>query len=145
MKLTKPLIIAALIAGNLVAWDFAVRAQDSTNTPPPAGQPGGGMRGRGPTVEQLTKALDLTDDQKPKGKAALDDRDQKIKDLRSDASLTSEDRRAKMKTIREDMTATMKEILTADQFAKWQKMMPGRRPGGGAGAPPAATPPPTGN
>ena len=50
-----------------------------------------------------------------------------------------------MKTIREDMTAKMKEILTADQFAKWQKMMPGRRPGGGAGAPPAATPPPTGN
>jgi hypothetical protein len=92
-------------------------------------------------LEQLTKELTLTDDQKPKVKAALEARDQKMKDLRADTSLSQEDRRAKMKTIRDDFTATMKGILTADQFTAFQKMQPaGRGRPGGAGAPPATPP-----
>jgi protein CpxP len=149
MKITKSLIIAALVAGNLVAWDVA-RAQDTkTNTPPPMGQPGGpGGRGmRPPTIEQISEQLALTEDQKPKVKVALDDQQKKMKDLRADTSLSQEDRRTKMKTIRDDSTAKMKEILTPEQFTKYQKMMPaGRNRPGGAGAPPApTTPPPAGN
>ena len=128
MKLTKPLIIAALVAGNLIVWDIAARAQDTqTNTPPPAGQPGGptarGMRSA--TLDRLSKLLNLTEDQKAKVKAVLDDRDQKVKGLRADTSLSPVDRRTKMTAIRSEVTAKMKEILTPDQFAKYQKSGPG--------------------
>jgi Spy/CpxP family protein refolding chaperone len=156
MKSTKTMLMAALAAGALIACSPSMLAQDSTNTPPagaPAGgPPGGGMRRGGPSLEQLTKTLALTDDQKPKVKAALDEMTQKMSELRKDpdfAGLSREDRMAKIKPIRDALTAKMKDILTPDQFAKFQKMGPGMRgnrpPGGApAGTPPAtATPPQT--
>ncbi len=145
------MIIAALIAGNLLACNLALRAAD-TNTPPsapPAGTPPpgprpSGMRG-GPTLEQLTQQLSLTDEQKPKVKAILESRDKKMADVRD---LAPEDRRPKMQSIREETTAQLKAVLTPEQFDKFQKMSPrGHRPGpppgggnpGGANAP---APPP---
>jgi Spy/CpxP family protein refolding chaperone len=152
MKSTKPLLIAALVAGSLFACNTALLAQDSTNTPPPAGAPPaqrplGGMRGgmRGPTIEQLTTNLDLTADQIPKVTAVLDDQKKKMADLMADDSVQGQDRRTKMMDIRTEETAKMKEILTDDQFAKYQKMTQrGRRggAGGGGGNPPPATAPP---
>jgi Spy/CpxP family protein refolding chaperone len=131
MKLTKTLILAALCAGSLFAADTTLRAQDATTNTPPAGAPaGGGMRGRGLNFDQVSKQLELTDDQKPKVKAVLDDMQQKMRDLRNGAdysSLSQDDRRAKMKAIRDDVTTKLKDILTPDQFAKWQKMAPGQR------------------
>jgi Spy/CpxP family protein refolding chaperone len=149
MKSTKTMLFAALAAGVLLAGNSSLLAQDSTNTPPAAAQPaGGGMRGRGPSLEQLSKSLDLTDDQKPKVKAALDEQMQKMGELRKDpdfAGLSREDKMVKMKPIRDDYMAKMKDILTPEQFAKLEKMGPGMRgnrpPGGGAGAPPPAAPP----
>jgi Spy/CpxP family protein refolding chaperone len=141
MKLNKTLTLVALVAGGLFAGSLALQAQDAPTTPPPGGQAGPGARGRGPTLEQLTKELTLTADQTPKVKAALEARDQKMKDLRADTSLSQEDRRAKMKTIRDDFTTAMKGILTADQFTAFQKLQPaGRGRPGGAGAPPATPP-----
>ena len=152
MKSTKIMLMAALAAGALFAGGSSLLAQDSTNTPPagaPAGAPpGGGMRGRGgPTIEQLTKSLDLTDAQKPQVKAAMDEQMQKMNELRKDpdfAGLSREDKMAKMKPVRDGFVAKMKDILTPDQFAKFEKMGPGmrNRPPGGAGAPPAGSPPP---
>ncbi|HEY2328212.1 MAG TPA: hypothetical protein VGI63_00165 [Verrucomicrobiae bacterium] len=128
MKLTKTLALAALVAGSLFAGS-TLQAQNSTNTPP-AGTPPG-MRAR-PNFEQLSKQLELTDDQKPKVKAVTDDMMQKMRDLRQETSLSQEDRRAKVKEIRDASNAKLKEILTADQYAKWQKMGAGnRRPPGG--------------
>ena len=156
MKVTKPMIIAALVAGNLLAWNLTLRAAD-TNTPPagapPAGAPPAGqrppmMRG-GPNVDQLAKMLDLTDDQKAKVKPILEARDKKIADLRGDTALSQEDRRTKMQSIREETTAQMKTVLTPEQFDKWEKMAQrGRRPvgpppgGEKAGGPDAPTAPP---
>lgn len=142
MKLNKTLMIAALVAGSVFAADIAVRAQNSTNTPPAGGPPGGGQRGRGgPSIEMLTTNLSLTADQIPKVKAALDEQRQKMGELRNETD--QEVRRTKMQALRTDTTAKMKEILTAEQFAKYEKMGPGMRgnrpPGGapgGAGAPP---------
>ncbi len=135
-------MIAALVAGSVFAADIAVRAQDSTNTPPAGGPPGGGQRGRGgPSIEMLTTNLSLTADQIPKVKAALDEQRQKMGELRNETD--QQVRRTKMQALRTDTTAKMKEILTAEQFAKYEKMGPGMRgnrpPGGapgGAGAPP---------
>ncbi len=143
--------MAALAAGALLAGSSSLLAQDSPQTPPAGGAQGGGMRGRGPNLEQLTKALELTDDQKPKVKAVLDETTEKIGEVRKDpgfADLSREDKMAKMKPIRDAMTAKMKAILTAEQFAKYEKMgqnMRGNRPPGGgpgAGAPPAGDKPP---
>lgn len=142
MKLNKTLMIAALVAGSVFAADIAVRAQDSTNTPPAGSPPGGGQRGRGgPSIEMLTTNLSLTADQIPKVKAALDEQRQKMGELRNETD--QQVRRTKMQALRTDTTAKMKEILTAEQFAKYEKMGPGMRgnrpPGGapgGAGAPP---------
>ena len=147
MKSTKIMLMAALAAGALLASGPSLLAQDSTNTPPAGAPAAGAMRSRGPSLEQLTKALDLTDDQKPKVKAALDEQMQKMSALRKDpdfAGLSREDKMAKMKPIRDEFVSQMKDILTPDQLAKFQKMSQGMRnrpPGGapGAGAP---TPPP---
>jgi protein CpxP len=122
MKVTKHIFIAALVAGNLFAWNLVLRADDSTNTPPaaqpPADNHGSGMRGR----PDFAKALNLTDDQKPKVKAIMDAQMQKMHDLREDDSLSQDDKRAKMKAIHDDTSTQLKAVLTADQFAKWQKM-----------------------
>jgi len=134
------MIIAALVAGNLLACTLALRAAD-TNTPPasppagapPPGQRPPGMRG-GPGLEQLTQQLNLTEEQKPKVKAILDTRDKKVAEARNDTSLSQEDRRAKMQSIREEITAQMKGVLTPEQFEKWQQMnQRGRRPGPASG------------
>ncbi|MGH7951390.1 MAG: Spy/CpxP family protein refolding chaperone, partial [Limisphaerales bacterium] len=106
----------------LLALSPAIYAQDSTNKPPAWGPPGGHRMRGGPT-EMMAKELNLTDDQKAKVKAVFDDQMKQMRDLRLDTSLSTEDKRAKMKTIREDTNAKLKDILTADQFTKWQTMM----------------------
>jgi Spy/CpxP family protein refolding chaperone len=150
MKANKTMLIAALAAGSLLVWSPALRADD-TNTPPstppagapPAGQHSPGMRG-GPNLDQLN----LTDDQKPKVQAIVEAQREKMRELRQDTSLTPEDRRAKAKAIRADTDAKMKDVLTPEQFEKWQKMpamgMRDRRngPPPGGNPPPAGTPPP---
>jgi Spy/CpxP family protein refolding chaperone len=155
MKLTKFTLIA-LAAGSLLMLGTALYAQDSTNTPPaggpPAGgpPPGGGMRVRvrGSSIEQLTTNLSLTADQIPKVKAVLDDQRQKMGELFQNQDLSQDDRRAKMKEIRDGVVAKMKDILTPDQFEKWQKMSQRMRRPGGPGGPPQTggnPPPPAGN
>jgi len=150
MKSTKTLFLAALTAGSLLAFGMVANAGNTTNNPPstpPAGAPppgGPGMRGQAGS-DRLAELLNLTDDQKPKVKAILEDQRKKMGDLRQDTSLTPEDRKAKMKAIRENTATQMKAVLTADQFQKWQAMqsqMRNRPPGGGnAGGTPPATPP----
>jgi len=113
-------LIAAMALGGLVACSTLATAQDSTNAPAKKGGK------RGPSVEQqmerMTTALTLTDDQKPKVKAALETSDKARKELFSDSSLDQAARREKMQAIMEDQTKAMKGILTDDQFKKYQEM-----------------------
>lgn len=135
MKLNKTLAIAALMAGGLIAAS-TLQAQDSGNTPP-AGEHHGGPGGPGgmhrPNADMIAKELGLTDDQKTQLKAALEDTMAKMKALHDDTSLSADDKKAKMKEIRDANQAKMKEILTPEQFAKWQKHMQQHRPGGPSG------------
>jgi Spy/CpxP family protein refolding chaperone len=138
MKVTKPMIIAALIAGNLLTCNLALRAADTNKAPstPPAGAPPQGQRPQGmmrggPSVDQLAQQLNLTEDQKTKVKPIIEGSQQKMRDLRADTSLSQEDRRTKMMGIREGTTAQMKTVLTAEQFDQWEKMTQRRRPPGG--------------
>ena len=142
MKLNKTLMIA-LAAGSLFA-SSPLQAQDAPKDKPADNKPTapapGMRRAPGLSLENLAKQLDLTDDQKVKIKPILEDLQKQIAELRKDTSVAPEDRPAKMKTIREGISAKLKEILTAEQFAKWEKLGPGmRRPGGAGGPLPAAT------
>ena len=137
MKLNKTLMIAALVAGSLFAADVAVRAQDSTNTPPAGPRPPG-ARGQ-MNFDRIATQLALTDDQKPKAKPIIEEWIQKNTALRQDTSLSQEDRNAKRKEIRDAATAKLKAVpLTQEQLDKWAKLGQGQRRPGGAGGPPPA-------
>lgn len=135
MKLTKTLTFAAIVAGTLLAGNALV-AQDAPKDKPPGG-PGaqGGPGMRGPNAEQMAKDLGLSDEQKTKLKAAMDEQREKMKALREDTSLSADDKKAKGKELRDTFQAKVKEILTPEQFEKWQKNMQQRRPQGGPGGP----------
>lgn len=125
MKFNKTMMVATLAVGSLFASGIPSQAQENTNAPV-AGAPPGGMRAR-PNFDMIAKNLELTDAQKPQVKAIFDEQQQKMKDLRADTSVAQADKRAKQKEIREAATAKLKPILTAEQFAKWEKMGPGQR------------------
>ena len=152
MKATKISLMAALIAGVLVAYSPAVQAQDAKESKPAPkreGQPGGAGGQRGEAAKErlnkLAEELKLTDEQKTKVEAAMKEQGEKMRGLRD---APAEERQAKMKAGREEMSKKMKGILTPEQFAKWEKMPQGRGPGGqgrpggpgGARKPAEATP-----
>jgi hypothetical protein len=140
MKLTNQKIITLLALGGLLAFSPATKADDTNApTPPPSGVPV--VHRHGP---DYAKQLDLTADQQPKFKAAMETMMQQTKAVRQDTSLAPEDKRAKMKAIREQTNETLKSILTPEQYEKWLKIEPGAhhaRPTPQPAATPAATPP----
>ena len=123
MKLAKLSLVAAMVLGGLVVCSVAT-AQDTGKDTTKKGKKGF------PTIEQqmehLTTALTLTDDQKPKVKAVLEDSAKKRQAIMADTSLDRQQQREKMQPIMEEQNKKMKEILTADQFKKYEEMRPAR-------------------
>ena len=137
MRLTKTSLAIIAVAGAL-ALSPSSRAQ--TNTPPAGGR---NARGRGAEQQlgQLSEQLKLTDEQKTKVKTVLADERKKAQELRSDTTLSQQDLRAKRQAIMQDTGKKMKEILTADQFKKYEEWRQQQRGRGGAnGAPAGARP-----
>ena len=118
MKL-KTGMVAFLAAAGLLMLTSTLQAQ--TNTPP-----GGRRAGRGMSVEQrvdrLSEQLKLTDAQKPKVKALLEEENTKTRELRRDTALSRQERNTKMRSLREESNKKMKEILSAEQFKKYEEM-----------------------
>jgi Spy/CpxP family protein refolding chaperone len=133
MKLQKFSLIAGLALGALLACTSVATAQDNKEKKEGAPGAGGGAGGRNMSpearFEKMSTELNLTEDQKPKVKAALKEQFDKMKDL------SPEERREKGPAMREEADKKMKEILTADQYKKFQSMRPGRPGGGGPGGP----------
>jgi periplasmic protein CpxP/Spy len=133
-----------------VAMAGAQTSAQSGSDNPQAGPPEGGhMRGQHMTpdqqLEHLSKALNLTDDQKSQIKPVLEERQQKMESLRSDSSLSPEDRRSKMRSLMEDSNTKLRAVLTDEQkskFAEMQSQMREHRgqPGGAPNSP--SSPPP---
>lgn len=119
MKLSKTsLAIAALSA--FLAISSNTQAQNTNHnarTRPAAGA----NRSAENQLDRLSEALTLTEDQKPKVKAILDDQMKKMRELRSDSASAPEDRRSKTQAIREESNKKMKEVLTAEQFKKYEE------------------------
>ncbi len=119
MRTNKFRLIATMALGALLACGTAVMAQDNKESK-------GGKRGGMSAEERLqamTDTLKLTDEQKPKVKAALEDTQTKMQDARS---APQDERREKFQAIRTDEAKKMKEILTPEQYTKYEEMRPGR-------------------
>jgi periplasmic protein CpxP/Spy len=88
----------------------------------------GGGHGRGHMMspeqrtEHLTKALNLSDDQKSKVLSMLQDEQKQMEAMRSDSSLSREDRRSKMREIHENTSSQIKGTLNPDQAKKFDEM-----------------------
>lgn len=129
MKISK-ISMAIIGAAAVLALCPAVHAQDTT-TNKPAGEAQAPRRGGMVTVESIDKAVTLTDDQKPKVKSAVEDLNKAVADARN---ADQSERRTKMTAARNDFNKKMKEILTPDQYTKFEAMpRPARRNGGNGG------------
>jgi Spy/CpxP family protein refolding chaperone len=131
MKMHKVSLWAALAAGALIALTPTLRAAD--NKPDrPEGGPRAGQRGEAvkERLAKLAEELNLTAEQKTRIEAALKAQAETLRGLRD---ATPEERREKMQAARKEMNAKMKEILTAEQYAKWEKLREERGPRGQGG------------
>lgn len=79
-----------------------------------------------PTVEsrldEISKQLNLTDDQKAKLKPILQDEAQQLRTVQNDTSLSHEQKIAKAKDIREAHKSRINDVLMPDQQAKWEDL-----------------------
>jgi phage-related protein len=133
MKLTKTILVAALVVGGLFAGNTAVFAQA-----------GGG--GRAPMTSDsmitrfqtaLGETNKLTDAEIPQVKTVLDTMIKQQADLRADTTVVQADRSTKRKAITKEATDALKPIVTPAQFKVIQPLLQrgGRRGGAGGGAP----------
>ena len=132
MKMHKISLLAAVAAGALFALTPSLRAEDKPAKAPKAERPEGGPRGgqRMDMLKEMAEKLNLTAEQKTKLQEAFKAQRENRKDLKD---ATPEERRAAMKETREAMDAKIKEILTPEQYAKWEKIRQENRPGGPGG------------
>lgn len=118
----------AVLACALVPCAGAVAR--SLQDPPPGG-PGGGQRRGMMTVDEQVKELDeklqLTDEQKTKIKAILEDQRKQAGAVMQDESMSREDKMAKMRNIREATDGKIRDLLNDDQKKKFDQMLQERR------------------
>jgi Spy/CpxP family protein refolding chaperone len=120
------------------------------NAMPAMAQGGGGggrmMMSPDQQVAAIDKAVTLTDDQKPKVLAIVQDSQKKMADLRNSGE-DFQTLRPKMMEIRQDQNDKIKALLTDDQKTKYDAYIASMRRGGpgGMGGPPAGGPPPSGS
>jgi Spy/CpxP family protein refolding chaperone len=137
MKINK-ISLAIMAATAALAISPTVFAQ-STN--PPAGGGGAGGQGRQGgrggntlTLEAVDKAVTLTEAEKPKVKTALEEYTKAMAEVRQ---ADQSERQTKRAAATADLNKKMKEILTPEQYTKFQAMPrpgAGRRGQGGGGA-----------
>src|SRR5260221_10900492 len=124
MRINKLSLIAAMALGWLVACTTMAMAQDAKDGSKKDGKRGFSVEQR---LDRMTEELKLTDEQKPKVKAVLEETAKKMQDV------PREERREKGQAIREEENTKLKAILTPEQTEKWEKMRAEMRKKGGPG------------
>lgn len=81
-------------------------------------------------LERAMETVDLTDEQKPKVRAIIDDAIEKLKAIRDDARIDADPAniRAKAQQLREEIHGELSQILTPDQFTKLRAALNAGRP-----------------
>jgi Spy/CpxP family protein refolding chaperone len=126
MKINKFSLVTALavaLGGTLASANFAGAQETNAVTRSP--------RRFSPEqqLERLNTELKLTDAQKPKVKEVLENSAKQRQELRG---VSQDERRDKMRSMMQDQNKKLKEILTPEQYEKYQKLMERRRQRGGA-------------
>lgn len=135
MKTNKVSWTVAVVVGAMLALSPAMRAEekiDKPDRPGPRQGPGAGPRGEAAKerMAKVAEELGLSEEQKAKVREAMKEQMEAARELRD---LEPEARRDKMKEIRAELQARMKEILSAEQYAKWEKIREENRPDGHRG------------
>lgn len=113
-----------LAAAGLLSISSAGHAQTETNKHPVI-RPGAGTgaaRGIEARLKELTTRLNLTEEEKPKVKAILEEQEKKRAELRGAGALSPEERRAKAQAFAEETAKKLKEVLTPEQFTKYEDL-----------------------
>jgi periplasmic protein CpxP/Spy len=141
---------ALLSASILIASCCAAFAQSETQAAPPANGPAAGEAYHGRGVErelnQLSRILSLTDDQKTQVKTILESQRQQMEQLRSSAGQANgaaQPDRTQFQAIRQDTKTKIEALLNDEQKAKYEawlqqreQRMEQRRGGEGEQGPP---------
>ena len=129
--------LATLLVGGPTLWAADGRPADRPprRLGPPTGEPPGpGLRRADqPRPGRPGADLHLTQEQREKMRAAMQEFREEAQKIRQDTQLSPEQRRAKMQALRDKQTEKMKEILTPEQFEKWQELRNRRGPAAGPG------------
>jgi len=136
MKASNLRFIATLALGGLVLASPLAQAQENKDQPRRGGPRDQGRPGP-EAAQRLAEQLSLTEEQKPKVAAIMQEQGEKMRALFQDQSGSREERAAKMRELNEATTAKLKGVLNAEQMAKYEKAraeMAGRF-GGGPGGP----------
>ena len=133
MKTIKPVLFAAFALTGMLSLQLMARAAEtSVAAQPVKEEPGAAIRER---MQEVAKELGLTDDQKQQLKPVLQAEAVKLKALRDDQSLSRQEKIEKLKAIGAELLPQLKEILTPEQLAKWQKLRQERQAKAGPSAP----------
>jgi lipase chaperone LimK len=109
----------------LIACAVVVLVAPQSQTAPAAAKKAEAAK---PTAEEIAKLdaeVGLSSEQKTKVEGLLSELKQKRRAIKEDASLSDEQKKAKTKAINEDILGKdgkIKALMTAEQFAKWQKL-----------------------
>src|SRR5262245_25426770 len=114
MKTHRLGLLAALALGGLLAFSTVASAQDAKDARKARRGPNAEQQ-----LEQMKEKLKLTEQQVPKVKAVLEERDKKRQEFRD---LATEERRDKAMALAKETDKKLKEILTAEQYGQWEKL-----------------------
>jgi len=119
-KLLNRALLTALLLGGTLSLQPIVRAEETKPSP------GRNIRER---MEEMAAELKLTDEQQWKLREEFQYQMEKAKELQGDTNLSREQKEQELKAIRENFEPRMKELLTPEQFTKWQALREKMRAG----------------
>ena len=128
----RKLWIAALMTGLIWMAMIGVAAAQESPTPesaPNEGSPGGPAGGGAiqKRLENLSKQLNLTDEQKDKIGPLLRREGERIRDVRQNNSLTQGQAKRRIALIHRETNQHIAQVLTPEQNKQWQQMREERR------------------
>jgi len=123
-------ILAAWVFIGLIGVARGMFAAQEGGGAPPTAQQAPRPRGRVERqLQRMTETLNLTDDQVTQIRPILQNRNQRLKDLRADSSLPQGEARAKAAAIRRSARQEIDRILTPEQREKQKAIRRGENLG----------------
>jgi Spy/CpxP family protein refolding chaperone len=139
---TKYIVVPALMVclANMVSFNFAAETPAANTAGKPKEVPAPARDSTQETLKRMTEQLTLGEDQQKRVKLILDKNAQKMREIRANTNLTAQEFGVKAREVRAANDKQIKEILTAEQYQKWQKILAESGTRRRSEPPPGATP-----